>query len=172
MKATEILSSEHRVIERVIDAVETGASRLEKGENFRAGFFVDATDFIRGFADGCHHHKEEGVLFKMLGERGMPVDGGPVGVMLLEHEQGRALTRGLRAAAQDLAAGNTNAKNAVIENARRNRSACLTSTTPQSCGTPSHLCASNDSESARPRPWKRLAVSGNAAASNPIAPSP
>ena len=55
----------------------------------------------------------------------------------------------------------------MIENARRSRSACRTSRTPQSCGTPSHLCASNDSESARSRPRKRPRVSGRPAASRP-----
>jgi hemerythrin-like domain-containing protein len=118
MKATEILSMEHRVIERVISALETGAGHLEKGQQVRPGFFIEATDFIKGFADGCHHRKEEGVLFKMLGDFGMPADSGPVGMMLLEHEQGRAFTRGLRSAAQDLAAGNAAAKTAVVENAR------------------------------------------------------
>jgi hemerythrin-like domain-containing protein len=118
MKATEILSAEHRVIERVITALETGAEQLENGQKVRPGFFVEATDFIKGFADGCHHHKEEGVLFKMLGEYGMPVERGPVGVMLMEHEQGRSFTRGLRAAALDLEAGNQNAIPAVIENAK------------------------------------------------------
>ena len=117
MKATEILSSEHRVIERVIAALETAARRLELGGQVRPGFFIQATDFIQGFADGCHHRKEEGVLFKSLESHGMPAQGGPVGVMLMEHERGRAYTRALRAAAQALENGDLSAKPAVIENA-------------------------------------------------------
>ena len=52
MKATDILSSEHRVIERVIAALESASDRLEAGQPVRAGFFLDAADFIKGFADG------------------------------------------------------------------------------------------------------------------------
>jgi hemerythrin-like domain-containing protein len=118
MKATEILSAEHRVIERVITSLEKGAARLEQGQSVRPEFFIQASDFIKGFADGCHHHKEEGVLFVALTEHGMPAQGGPVAVMLGEHEEGRRLTRGLRAAAQALQDGDDHAKAGVIANAR------------------------------------------------------
>ncbi len=117
MKATEILMAEHRVIERVIGTLETGARRLQAGPSMRPGFFLDAADFIRGFADGCHHRKEEGVLFKTMAESGMPVQGGPIAVMLAEHEQGRVYTRGMREAGQKLAAGDTAARGDVVRNA-------------------------------------------------------
>jgi len=117
MKATETLMSEHRVIERVIQALEIAASHLEQGGSVRPGFFVDAADFIKGFADGCHHKKEEGVLFKALEEAGLPADEGPVGVMLFEHEEGRAFTRAMREAALKMAQ-DPSAREAVIENAR------------------------------------------------------
>ena len=117
MQATDILMSEHRVIERVISTLEQGAHSLEQGTAVRPGFFLDAADFIKGFADGCHHKKEEGVLFKALVEQGMPSNGGPVGMMLCEHEQGRAYTRGMREAALRLAGGDTAARGAVVRNA-------------------------------------------------------
>lgn len=118
MKATEILMGEHRVIERVLNALETAAQRLEEGKDLRPAFFTDAAEFIKGFADGCHHHKEEGVLFKTLVDSGFPSQGGPISVMLMEHEQGRAYTRALLEAAQRLAAGDAAARREVIENAR------------------------------------------------------
>ena len=117
MKATEILMSEHRVIERVITAVENGAQRLEAGQPIRPEFFLDASDFIKGFADGCHHKKEEGVLFKTMEQAGIPVEGGPIGMMLYEHEQGRAFTAGMRRAALQLQGGDASAASAVTENA-------------------------------------------------------
>jgi hemerythrin-like domain-containing protein len=118
MKATEILMNEHRVIERVLGAMEAAVARLEAGGEVDAAFFIDATEFIRGFADGCHHHKEEGVLFKAMNAAGFPKEQGPVAVMLSEHEQARALTRGLREAAEKLQAGDPEAKTRVIRNAR------------------------------------------------------
>jgi hemerythrin-like domain-containing protein len=118
MKATEILMNEHRVIERVLSAMEAAVHRLQAGDEVDAAFFIDATEFIRGFADGCHHHKEEGVLFKAMNAAGMPRDQGPVAVMLAEHEQARALTRGLREAAEKLQAGDEDAKALIIRNAQ------------------------------------------------------
>jgi hemerythrin-like domain-containing protein len=118
MKATDILMSEHRVIERVIATLETAADRLQAGQEVRPGFFMDATDFIKGFADGCHHRKEEGVLFKALQANGMPAGQGPIAVMLSEHEQGRKFTRGMRAAAEQLQAGDPAARAALVANAR------------------------------------------------------
>ncbi len=108
--------SEHRVIERVIHALESAAKRIEQGGDVRPGFFVEAADFIKGFADGCHHKKEEGVLFKEMAENGVPVEGGPVGVMMFEHEQGRVFTRTMREAALKLADDPSTCE-AVVENA-------------------------------------------------------
>src|SRR5512142_354551 len=116
MEATEILMSEHRVIERVIAALETAAQRLQEDTPMRPGFFVDAADFIKGFADGCHHKKEEGVLFPALAEYGLPAEAGPVAVMLREHDQGRYFTRAMREAAVRLASEPA-ARDDVIRNA-------------------------------------------------------
>ncbi len=117
MKATEILMEEHQVIQRVIAALERAAQKMETGQ-MCAGFFIDAAEFIKGFADGCHHKKEEGVLFVAMTAHGVPQEGGPIGVMLAEHEQGRAFTRGMREAARKLEAGDGSAREAVLANAR------------------------------------------------------
>ncbi|HZW04726.1 MAG TPA: hemerythrin domain-containing protein [Anaerolineaceae bacterium] len=118
MKATEILMSEHRVIERVLAALETAALALEQGAVVRPELFLTAADFIQGFADGCHHRKEEGVLFAALAANGLPQQSGPVAVMLHEHELGRTFTRQMRAAATRLAAGDESARPALVESAR------------------------------------------------------
>ena len=72
MEATEILMQEHRVIERVLTTLEAGAARVDAGQPMRPGFFIEATDFVKGFADGCHHRKEEGVLFTAMVDSGLP----------------------------------------------------------------------------------------------------
>jgi hemerythrin-like domain-containing protein len=118
MQATDILMHEHGVILRVIGALEIETDRLAAGQDVRPGFFLDAADFIKGFADGCHHKKEEGVLFKAMTAAGLPQQSGPIGVMLAEHEQGRLYTRGMRDAANRLAAGDETARAEVVNNAR------------------------------------------------------
>lgn len=117
MKATDMLMEEHRVIEGVLNTLEQGAQKLASGSPMPPGFFLDAADFIRGFADGCHHKKEEGVLFKAMVRQGFPEDQGPIAVMLAEHEQGRAFTRAMSEAAQKLERGEQSAREEVIMNA-------------------------------------------------------
>jgi len=117
MKATQILMAEHRAIEGVLDTLEEGALALESGTNVPAEFFLGAAEFIRGFADDCHHRKEEGVLFRSMARHGFPPDQGPVGVMLAEHEEARALTRDLQGAALRLKEGDADAKAALARSA-------------------------------------------------------
>ncbi len=77
MQATDILMEEHRVIERVLTSLERAAVKLDNGGPVRPGFFIDAAEFVKGFADGCHHKKEEGVLFTALVDAGLPREVGP-----------------------------------------------------------------------------------------------
>ncbi|MGE5176623.1 MAG: hemerythrin domain-containing protein [Hyphomicrobiales bacterium] len=117
MQATTILKEEHRVIERVLDALETAALRLEAGEPVPLDVFARGADFIKGFADGCHHRKEEGILFPALERAGIPRDAGPIGVMLREHEEGRDFTAAMRDAAERLAAGDEDAREDLVGSA-------------------------------------------------------
>jgi hemerythrin-like domain-containing protein len=102
MDAIETLMDEHRVIERAIDALATFADEVRaRATDDRAelGRFVT---FIREFADALHHGKEEDILFAAMIEAGFPRQGGPVAVMLMEHDQGRAFVKRLaELAAQD-----------------------------------------------------------------------
>ena len=117
MNATNILMEEHRVIERVLAALEAAVERLEKGDPVAPSFFLRAADFIKGFADGCHHHKEEDVLFPAMREAGIPSAGGPVGVMLEEHAEARQLAAAMRAGAERMESGETGAHDDVARSA-------------------------------------------------------
>ena len=118
MQATSILMDEHRDIEGFLTSLESAAERLASGAPVRPGFFLEAAEFVKGFADGCHHRKEEGALFPALESAGVPRQGGPIGVMLAEHEEGRRLTRGMRAAAEKLEAGSVAFRGEVVQAAR------------------------------------------------------
>lgn len=118
MRAIEILMQEHRNIERVLDAMQTMADRLERGGDVRPGFFLEAAGFFADYADGVHHHKEEDVLFDSIIAGGMPAEHGPIPVMLMEHEQGRALIRSIRDAARRLERGDDSARRELVSRAR------------------------------------------------------
>jgi hemerythrin-like domain-containing protein len=96
MDAIETLMSEHRVIEQVLDALVVFADETRrKGATDKAelGRFVTV---IREFADACHHGKEEDILFAAMVRHGFPREGGPIAVMLHEHDQGRRLVGALK----------------------------------------------------------------------------
>jgi hemerythrin-like domain-containing protein len=116
MEATKMLMDEHRLIERVLASLEAGAKRLEADQPVRPEFFIQVSDFVKGFADGCHHRKEEGVLFPAMEDVRVAREGGPIGVMLAEHEEGRRLNCGMRAAAERMKAGDADARAEVARN--------------------------------------------------------
>jgi hemerythrin-like domain-containing protein len=99
-KATEVLKNEHQAILKMLEASETVAARLQQGEQVSPEMLKTFQEFFQTFADQCHHGKEEDIFFPLLETRGMPKAGGPLGVMLDEHEQGRALVREMRQAAE------------------------------------------------------------------------
>jgi len=116
MKPTDMLMQEHRLIEQVLDCLEDAAGRLEDGEDVDPDFFIDAAEFVTGFADGCHHRKEEEILFVAMTARDMPQDAGPVAVMLHEHEEGRRFTAAFRSAADQIKRGDDGAAADLIRN--------------------------------------------------------
>src|SRR5512139_1069947 len=95
MQATDILIHEHELILRGVAVLERMARRANAGQDVPAGDARSIIEFIRKFADGCHHAKEEGVLFPAMIAAGIPPQGGPVAVMLSEHEQGRAAVKSM-----------------------------------------------------------------------------
>lgn len=90
MKATDLLKAEHQSILRILDVIQKVCARLASGKDVPPEHIERILEFIRGFADRYHHRKEEDILFPALEKAGIPRDGGPVGCMLSEHEEGRA----------------------------------------------------------------------------------
>jgi hemerythrin-like domain-containing protein len=93
MRPTEILSAEHRIIETVLSCLDAMAADVERGDALDVASATQAIEFLRTFADRCHHGKEERHLFRTLMAKGWSGETGPVGVMLSEHEQGRGLIK-------------------------------------------------------------------------------
>jgi hemerythrin-like domain-containing protein len=81
----DTLMAEHRIIEKVLDAMELAAVR-----EMPVSFYERALEFLAAFADRCHHAKEEDCLFPAIEAHGIPREMGPIGVMCDEHVVGRA----------------------------------------------------------------------------------
>lgn len=91
---TESLKKEHGVVLVVVGAMDREAAHIRAGGMVHADDVERMLEFTREFTDGCHHRKEERVLFPLLGER-VPMANTPVSVMLAEHDKSRAYVRAL-----------------------------------------------------------------------------
>lgn len=113
MVATQQLKDEHEgilvmlgIIDKVVEQPELPIDRFEQ-----------TLEFLKVFADRCHHGKEEELLFPALEGKGVPRDNGPIGVMLSEHQSGRAFIKGMSDGLTHYKNAQANALPAIRENA-------------------------------------------------------
>ena len=118
MRATEILIKEHDSILEMLDVLGKVCDKLEAAEAVVPEHLEEILSFLQGFADRCHHGKEEDLLFPAMEASGIPREGGPVGVMLTEHVQGRELIQRMVAAVASLKNAEPNAPGQFVDAGR------------------------------------------------------
>jgi DUF438 domain-containing protein len=101
---SEHLIEDHNTTERVFEAV---ARALSQPDGPPARLLEAFRDYAVGYIDGCHNQKEERHLFPLIEKRGVPRQGGPLAVMLAEHEQSKGLLAQLVGLVNRYAAGDT-----------------------------------------------------------------
>jgi len=106
----DFLVAEHEMIERAMAVLKECLDNLEQAAA-RPVQMIRALDFLLEFGDKIHNRKEEELLFPLMAQKGIPVEGGPLGVMLMEHLAERELlaamvmqAKGLKSAAPDVSA--------------------------------------------------------------------
>ncbi len=93
------LMIEHRLIERMVKIMKNAVDLMETTGNARPELIDEAVDFIRTYADRCHHGKEEDILFRLLAERKISDDHRRIMDALIEdHVRARQMTSELAAA--------------------------------------------------------------------------
>jgi hemerythrin-like domain-containing protein len=93
------LKNEHEAVRTALAILEKLTIALEHSASDDTTEDLDSLlEFLQVFVDRCHHSKEEQLLFPALEEVGIGRDGGPIGVMLAEHRQGREAIQGMVAA--------------------------------------------------------------------------
>ena len=102
MNAIRGLMAEHQNILRALDVLEEIADRVTEVPDEIADDARAIVGFIQGYADELHHGKEESMLFPAMEAAGELRGGGPIAIMLHDHEQGRAFVRQMDAATDDL----------------------------------------------------------------------
>jgi len=83
------LISEHDSILAGLKILEKMTMLLQDGQQVEIKDLEEMINFLKLFADKSHHGKEGDILFPAMEKAGIPKEKGPIGQMLLEHEQGR-----------------------------------------------------------------------------------
>jgi hemerythrin-like domain-containing protein len=118
MSATQQLKDEHEGILLMLRILDKIAAKIEAQGSVDPHHLDRIVEFLRVFADKCHHGKEEDLLFPELEKSGISRERGPIGVMLAEHQQGRAFVRGMAKAAAQHKEGDAKGGTDFAENAR------------------------------------------------------
>jgi hemerythrin-like domain-containing protein len=114
MKATQQLKDEHEGIKLMLKIIENISNDLKNDKELNIEHYGQIIEFIKGFADKCHHGKEEDILFPAMVHHGIPNEGGPIAVMLDEHQMGRNHIKSLSRFFEDFKAGNKKATLGII----------------------------------------------------------
>ncbi len=110
------LMKEHRVIERMIAFLQDELQKIEAKGAADLAFFTQAVDFVRSYADHCHHGKEEDILFKALQKKPLNEEDRKImGELVLEHIDARRFVQRVEAALAHLRHGDPKALNEMKE---------------------------------------------------------
>jgi hemerythrin-like domain-containing protein len=106
------LYEDHDHILEALKMLEQAVKGLREGR-IEPSIVLDLLNFLSRFADHYHHGVEELVLFPALERRGVPLHGGPIGVMVCEHGMGRYMLRNARKALEKVESGDKSAVDQV-----------------------------------------------------------
>ncbi len=108
MTPTEDLMHEHKAIKVMLSIMSKIAENIKANKGLDTEEVEKIVDFLKTFADKCHHGKEETALFPALVLAGMPEENGPIAVMLHEHTIGREHIKEISTNVGNLKTGDSN----------------------------------------------------------------
>jgi hemerythrin-like domain-containing protein len=108
MTPTEDLIHEHKAIKVMLGIMSKIAENIKANKGLDAEDIEKIVDFLKTFADKCHHGKEETALFPALVLAGIPEKNGPIAVMLHEHTIGREYIKEISSNVKNYKTGNSN----------------------------------------------------------------
>jgi hemerythrin-like domain-containing protein len=97
---------EHRLIERMIKVMSTELDRFLREKKADPEFIMNFVDFMRTYADRCHHGKEEDILFRELRKKQLSKEHrDTMDQLFKDHQWARRQTKDLVDATEKYAAG-------------------------------------------------------------------
>ena len=116
MTPTEDLINEHKAIKVMLSIMSKIAENIKANKGYYIKDVEQIVDFLKTFADKCHHGKEENVLFPALVLAGIPKKNGPIGVMLQEHTFGRGYIKEINRGLENCKLGDTCSSELIAAN--------------------------------------------------------
>lgn len=116
MTPTEDLINEHKAIKVMLSIMSKIAENIKANKGYYIKDVEQIVDFLKTFADKCHHSKEENVLFPALVLAGIPKENGPIGVMLQEHTLGRGYIKEINIGLENCKLGDTCSSELIAAN--------------------------------------------------------
>ncbi len=111
------LMREHRLIERMIHLFEEELKNITTQNKVNLNFIENGIDFIRTYADRCHHGKEEDILFINLKNKNLSSkDKQLLDELLQEHKIARNIVSKLINAKDSYKTEKIYSKEAIVEN--------------------------------------------------------
>lgn len=98
-QAIDDLRQEHEAILIALQVLQRMGNRLDARQPVDPQEVGALLQFLKEFADQCHHGKEEGLLLPALLDAGLSRDAEPLRSMLADHVQGRELVQRMERAA-------------------------------------------------------------------------
>lgn len=119
MNAIEELKTEHEAVRLTLRILNRIGLEIEKtGKVANPAHLEQLFEFFSLFVDRCHHGKEEDLLFPAMEAVGISRQGGPIGVMLDEHRQGREHVMKMKGALAQYMDGRPEAARTLLKHAR------------------------------------------------------
>ncbi len=110
MQPIKDLKMEHDAVQITLRILDKICQKIEQsGEIIDLQHLDQLLEFFKVFVDKCHHGKEEELLFPALENVGVSREGGPINVLLHEHQQGREYIQAMNAALSRYSEGNPKA---------------------------------------------------------------
>ncbi|MCB0832266.1 MAG: hemerythrin domain-containing protein [Bacteroidetes bacterium] len=103
MIALDVLVEEHRIILQVLEALESMVNKALEDDVLDTETAVLTIEFLRTFADHCHHSKEEETLFQVLKRRHLATD--VIDLLEEQHREGRTYVHGMESALRQINQG-------------------------------------------------------------------
>jgi hemerythrin-like domain-containing protein len=110
------LMIEHRLIERMIRLLKHQLEKVRRLKTADPVFIDIAVDFIKNYADRCHHGKEEDILFRDLAKKGLSDEHrGIMDELIEEHARARKAAKNLLDAEERYLKGDAAALHDIVD---------------------------------------------------------